>query len=125
MRFYTRSRIDVATRCHFGGKPKMPKQQPVQYAAPAPVAAIEIPPSPPPLPPPPLPKMPSMPAPPPPATPAPPPPPTSGPSRVEVAQAQDMTRVDQAKRKGQARTLLAGETGGYVNPATGPRSLLG
>jgi hypothetical protein len=69
--------------------------------------------------------MPTPPAPPPPATPAPPPPPTSGPNRVEVAAAQNMTRRDQQKRTGQAKTLLAGETGGYFNPATGPRSLLG
>jgi len=42
-----------------------------------------------------------------------------------MTQAQSMTRADQQKRKSQAATLLAGETGGYVNPATGPRSLLG
>jgi hypothetical protein len=36
-----------------------------------------------------------------------------------------MSRVAQQKRQGQAKTLLAGETGGYFNPATGPRSLLG
>jgi hypothetical protein len=42
-----------------------------------------------------------------------------------VAAAQNMTRRDQQKRTGQAKTLLAGETGGYFNPATGPRSLLG
>jgi hypothetical protein len=36
-----------------------------------------------------------------------------------------MERQDELKRRGQRQTILAGETGGYVNPATGPRSLLG
>ena len=59
------------------------------------------------------------------STPAPQPPPTNTPNRVEVAEAQNATKLDQMKRKGQAKTLLAGETGGFYNPATGPKSLLG
>jgi len=53
------------------------------------------------------------------------PPPASAPQRVEVAQAARQSRQEEMKRKGQRQTLLAGETGGYNNPATGPRSLLG
>lgn len=47
-----------------------------------------------------------------------------GPQRVEVAEARDAQRVQELKRRGQRQTLLAGETGGYRNPAN-PNSLLG
>jgi len=46
------------------------------------------------------------------------------PTQVEAAQARDMTRESELKKKGQRQTLLAGETGGYRNPAN-PNSLLG
>jgi hypothetical protein len=49
----------------------------------------------------------------------------AGPGRVEAAQARTQQAREDQKRQGQRRTLLAGETGGYSNPATGPRSLLG
>lgn len=47
-------------------------------------------------------------------------------SAAEVMQAGQQQRKDAAKRKGMARTLLAGETGGYMAPeGQGPKSLLG
>jgi hypothetical protein len=39
--------------------------------------------------------------------------------------ASDQARRSAAQRQGYRKTILAGETGGYVNPATGPSSLLG
>ena len=47
-----------------------------------------------------------------------------GAQRVEAAQAKDATREAELKKKGQRSTLLAGETGGFRNPAN-PNSLLG
>ena len=48
------------------------------------------------------------------------------PERVDqsVNDAQDQARQQAARRNGMRRTMLAGETGGYNNPATGS-SLLG
>jgi len=48
-------------------------------------------------------------------------------SRLEQEQAAEQQRQDAARRNGLRKTLLAGETGGYVNPATGGtrQSLLG
>jgi hypothetical protein len=48
------------------------------------------------------------------------------PERVDqsVTDAQDQARQQAARRNGMRRTMLAGETGGYNNPATG-NSLLG
>ena len=62
-----------------------------------------------------MPKMPEMPAPPPPA-----------PERVDqsVSDAQEHARQEASRRQGVRRSVLAGETGGYNNPATGG-SLLG
>jgi hypothetical protein len=39
--------------------------------------------------------------------------------------AADMQRSAAARRSGFRKSILAGETGGYVNPATGTSSLLG
>ena len=65
--------------------------------------------------------MPAMPKPPPP----PPPPPEA--QTMSAADAANQQRQDAAKRSGFRKSILAGETGGYVNPATGagPNSLLG
>jgi hypothetical protein len=47
-------------------------------------------------------------------------------SAAEVIQAGQQQRRDAAKRKGLQRTLLAGETGGYMAPGGNqPKSLLG
>jgi len=55
------------------------------------------------------------------------PPPTS--TSVEVTQAKKDVKVQAARRKGIAATILAGETGGYKNPfpapAGGGKTLLG
>ena len=72
-------------------------------------------------------KMPEMPAfqvPKPPA-PAPPPPPPPTQSATEVQDVAMDQRRQAARRQGQRSTLIAGETGGYGNPATGGKSLLG
>ncbi len=39
--------------------------------------------------------------------------------------AANQQRTAAAKRDGFRKTILAGETGGYNNPVTGPSSLLG
>ena len=39
--------------------------------------------------------------------------------------AANQQRTAAAKRDGYRKTILAGETGGYNNPVTGPSSLLG
>ena len=57
-----------------------------------------------------------------PPAPKPPPPPPSM-SQLEIQEAQDQTKRDQAKRKGMSKTLLAGE--GPTSSATGKTSLLG
>jgi len=60
--------------------------------------------------------------------PAPPPdpaPPAPTQSSLEVQDVQADTKRQAARRKGQQQTLIAGETGGYNNPATGGKSLLG
>lgn len=46
---------------------------------------------------------------------------------MSAADAANQQRTDAAKRSGYRKTILAGETGGYSNPATGsgPNSLLG
>lgn len=99
MRLYNSSKIDLATRCHFGGggggKMKQPKME--------------------------MPAMPAMPAPPPP----PPPPPEA--QNMSANDAANQQRQSAAKRSGYRKSILAGETGGYTNPATGagPNSLLG
>ena len=104
MRNYTSSKIDQTCRCHFGGKggkmkaPKMPAMH--MPAMPAPV----------------------MPALPPPPPPPPPPPEAQNMSASDMAEQQ---RTAAGRRSGYRKTMLAGETGGYVNPATGPSSLLG
>lgn len=128
MRFYNFSKLDAQTRYYggmFGGGGSRQAPAPAfNYTPPKPI---------PPLPTPPMPKMPSMPtpqpvtpppAPPPAPAPAPAPPPVSNQTRVEAATAQQQQRVDELKRRGQRQTLLAGETGGYRNPAN-PNSLLG
>lgn len=96
MRNYHSSKIDQTCRCHFGGGGKAPK-----------APKYEMPP------------MPQMPKPPPP----PPPPPEA--QMMSAADAADQQRTAAAKRGGYRKTMLAGETGGYVNPATGTGSLLG
>jgi hypothetical protein len=104
MRFYNSSKIDQTCRCHFGGggSPKPPKMPAMQMPAmPAPV------------------KMPEPPAPPPP----PPPPPEA--QNMSASDAAQQQRVAAGKREGYRKSILAGETGGYVNPATGSGSLLG
>ena len=71
-----------------------------------------------------MPEMPAMsvPTPPPPAPP-PPPPPTQSATEVQDIALDEKRQA--ARRKGQRATLIAGETGGYNNPATGGKSLLG
>lgn len=46
---------------------------------------------------------------------------------MSASDAANEQRTAAAKRSGYRKTILAGETGGYVNPATGgsPSSLLG
>lgn len=46
---------------------------------------------------------------------------------MSAADAANEQRRSAAKRSGYRKSILAGETGGYVNPATGgsPSSLLG
>jgi len=58
--------------------------------------------------------------------PPPPPPPAPPPTerRTEVQAASRQAKVDSSKRKGQAATLLAGETGG-VNDESQRKTLLG
>lgn len=51
-------------------------------------------------------------------------PPAPSMSNAEVQQAADQVRIDAAKRTGQRRSILAGNTG-TVSPATGMASLLG
>ena len=97
MRTYHSSKIDLVCRCHFGGGGgKKPK-----------MPKMEMPP------------MPAMPPPPPP----PPPPPEA--QNMSASDAAQQQRVAASKRDGYRRSILAGETGGYVNPATGSGSLLG
>jgi hypothetical protein len=96
MRFYNSSKIDQTCRCHFGGGGKKPKMPKME--------------------------MPPMPAMPPPPPPPPPPPEVQNMSANDAAQQQ---RTAASKREGYRKSILAGETGGYVNPATGSGSLLG
>jgi hypothetical protein len=108
MRNYHSSKIDQTCRCHFGGgggkAPKAPK-----------MPAMHMPPMPAPV------QMPAPPAPPPP----PPPPPEA--QNMSASDAAEQQRQSAGRRSGYRKTILAGETGGYVNPATGagPNSLLG
>jgi hypothetical protein len=66
-----------------------------------------------------MPEMPALPKPPPP----PPPPPEV--QNMSANDAAEMQRQEAAKRNGYRKSILAGETGGYANPATGANSLLG
>jgi hypothetical protein len=84
-----------------GGAPKAPKQEPIKMPEPIDYKVPEPPP--PPSPPPPAPTQ----------------------SALEVQDAQDDQKKQAARRRGQQQTLIAGETGGYNNPATGGKSLLG
>jgi len=74
-------------------------------------------------------KKPSMSMPPMPAMPTPPPPPPPPPEAQNMSanDAANEARKSASKRSGYRKSILAGETGGYVNPATGagPNSLLG
>lgn len=65
--------------------------------------------------------MPAMPA----APPPPPPPPEM--QNMSANDAATQQRAEAARRSGFRKSILAGETGGYTNPATGsaPNSLLG
>lgn len=98
MRNYHLSKIDLTCRVCFGGGGKAPKAPKAQ-----------------------MPQMPPLPPPPPP----PPPPPEA--QTMSAADAANEQRKSAAKRSGYRKSILAGETGGYVNPATGagPSSLLG
>ena len=60
----------------------------------------------------------------PPAPPPPPPPPPEA-QNMSASDAAQQQRVAAGKRDGYRKSILAGETGGYVNPATGSGSLLG
>jgi hypothetical protein len=97
MRNYHSSKIDLTCRCHFGGGAKTPPAPPA-------MPKFEAPPLPP-------------------APPPPPPPPEA--QTMGANDAADMQRAAAAKRSGFRKSILAGETGGYVNPATGANSLLG
>ena len=96
MRNYHSSKIDQTCRCHFGGGGKKPKSPKFS--------------------------MPPMPAMPPPPPPPPPPPEVMNMGANDSANEQ---RRAAARRDGYRKSILAGETGGYVNPATGSSSLLG
>lgn len=52
-----------------------------------------------------------------------PPPPTT--QSVEVQQAQREAAKQAAKKRGMSQTILAGETGGYKAPSSGPTLLSG
>lgn len=70
-----------------------------------------------------LPPMPEVPKAPPAPEPIPPAPTTS---KLEVQQAEEDQRRQAASRKGMRKTLIAGETGGYLSPESeGKKSLLG
>ena len=105
-----RNPILALTCYHFGGgggapkAPKVPKQQPINIPEPTPI---------------------SIPEPPAPAPPPPPPPPAATESKLEVQEKMDQQRKDAKRRKGMAASLIAGETGGANNSATGSGSLLG
>jgi hypothetical protein len=96
MRNYTSSKIDVICRCHFGGGGKKQKMPKME-----------------------MPAMPPLPPPPPP----PPPPPEV--QNISASDAANQQRKSAIKREGYRKSILAGETGGYSNPATGSQSLLG
>jgi hypothetical protein len=73
-------------------------------------------------------QMPAMPAPvkmPEPPAPPPPPPPPPEAQSMSASDAANQQRGEAARRSGYRRSILAGETGGYSNPATGSSSLLG
>jgi hypothetical protein len=98
--------LDLVTRRYFGGGGgggrRRPQQTEVSFPEmPAPVYNIQEAPAP---------------------EPAPPPPEAQNMSASEAAEQQ---RQSAAKRDGYRKTILAGETGGYTNPATGSTSLLG
>lgn len=65
--------------------------------------------------------MPEMPA------PSPPPPPPPEAQNMSASEASEEARRKAGKRDGIRKSILAGDTGGVVNPATGggPNSLLG
>lgn len=44
---------------------------------------------------------------------------------MSASDAANQQRINAANRSGYRKSILAGETGGYVNPATGSSSLLG
>jgi hypothetical protein len=44
---------------------------------------------------------------------------------MSAGDAANQQRTNAANRSGFRKSILAGETGGYVNPATGANSLLG
>jgi hypothetical protein len=96
MRNYTCSKIDLVTRCYFGGGGSP--------SAPPPMPEFKPPPMPP-------------------APPPPPPPPEM--QNMSAGDAANQQRTNAANRSGFRKSILAGETGGYVNPATGANSLLG
>jgi hypothetical protein len=95
MRNYHLCKIDLVSRCHFGGG----------AGSPPPMPKFEMPP---------MPKMPQPPA-------AAPMPERMDQSAGEAAM---QARQAAARRDGVRQSILAGETGGYSNPVTG-NSLLG
>ena len=96
MRNYNRSNLDLVTRCYFGGGGSP--------SAPPPMPEFKPPP------------MPPMP---------PPPPPPPEMQNMSASDASNQQRTNAANRSGFRKSILAGETGGYTNPATGSSSLLG
>ena len=96
MRNYTCSKIDLVTRLYFGGGGSP--------SAPPPMPEFKPPPMPP--------------------APAPPPPPPEM-QNMSAGDAANQQRANAANRSGFRKSILAGETGGYANPATGSSSLLG
>ena len=96
MRNYICSKIDLVTRCYFGGGGSP--------SAPPPMPEFKPPP------------MPPMP---------PPPPPPPEVQNMSASDAANQQRTNAANRSGFRKSILAGETGGYTNPATGANSLLG
>ena len=91
---FQNSKLNVLTNYHGGGG-GAPKPKPLNIPAPPPIVL------------PPLPK------------PAPPPPPPPTASKIELQEAADEQRRAAANRQGMSASLLAGETGGYGNAATG------
>lgn len=97
---FTNPLLEAANYYFGGGAPAAPKQEKIDIPTPPPVEIPEVPP------------------------PAPPTPPLPSKSALEDQESRAQVARDAKRRRGMARSLLAGETGG-ANSATGNSSLLG